>query len=415
MQILKYEMKKIFINKSAIISLIGLTIFTVFLLCFSISDATYVNKDGSNIEGIQAIKLLKSQKMKWNGYLTEDMIKKVLEQNRSINDEPQYADISDQDIQLSNMRYAQKQGFQDIRDSINNHYGEFRSYDYYLIDGLKPNVADKFDSNRINQLKTWLSSEDANSLTQKEKHYLITAAETLYTPLKYSYADGWQTALENSSKLLFALFFVVSILMAPVFSVEYQNGTDAILLSTEHGRKKGIRHKMIAGILSISMVYWVATILLYGVIFILFGYEGWDSPIQAYFSGYKSFYSITNIQAFISVVLLGYVACLFVGCLAMFLSAKAKSSFATIIFIVLVIIAPATISEFLEAGSLASKILSLFPDQMLNGWLLLRTFTFYDIGNHILTPYQILPVVYGALTIVLLPFTYQIFRKHQIK
>jgi ABC-type transport system involved in multi-copper enzyme maturation permease subunit len=425
MQILKYEMKKIFCKKSTVLSLIGLVIFLALNTIPYISSTSYTNADGTDTKGLEAVRLMKNDKMKWNGVLTTEAIRKVLEKNQAIISDKKYASIknigdtrmNDTQIKLSNMQYAEKQGFSDIRDLLNDSFCKIHYSDYYMTDRLKPDAAVRFYPNRVSQQKTFLLSKEADvHLTKNEKNYIINSAETLHTPLKYSYADGWMAAFEKSMAVTYGAVFIICILMASIFSVEYQTGSDAILLSTEHGRKKGIMYKLIAGLLSISLVYWITSFIVYGIIFMIFGVEGGDCPIQAHFEGWKSFYHITNSQAFWMIVLLGYLACLFIGVLAMYLSSKAKSSFATIVFLVLILMIPAVIGKSLDLnpGSLCGQILSVFPDQMLTSVNFVQTWTLYDIGGKVLTPFQILPVLYGLLTIVLLPMTYNTFRKRQV-
>lgn len=413
MQILKYELKKIFYRKSSIISLILLAACLGLMLFFSTSGITYTDKNGSDIKGINAIKPIKSAKMEWSGYLTIEKIRKVLKENESINSDSKYSGLKDDNIKLSNMQYSRKQGFEDIRDLINYSYEKPNSYDYNVIDKLNPKVADTFYLNRISQLKSFLSSSKASNLTKNEKEYLLTSEKTLTTPLKYSYADGFRKVFEESISVNFALSFVICILIAPVFSIEYQTGSDSILLSTKHGKKKGIIYKLIAGFLSTSIVYWISSALVYGSIFMIFGFDGSNSSLQASMEGWKSFYHITNLQAFCMVLLLGYLGCLFISILAMFLSSKVKSSFSTIIFLVLFIFIPSTVGKQMFKGSLWDKLLNLFPHQMLLGWPLITSYTFYDVGK-VLTPYQLLPVLYGVLAIILLPLTYRSFKKHQV-
>jgi ABC-type transport system involved in multi-copper enzyme maturation permease subunit len=425
MQILKYEMKKIFCKKSTVLSLIGLVIFLAINIIPYISAMHYTNADGTETNGLKAVRLMKNEKMKWNGLLTNENIKKVLEKNQAIQSDKKYASIknigdtrmNDAQLKLSNMQYAETQGFADIRDLIVDSFSKIHYFDYYKMDKLKPDAAGKFYPNRVSQIKTFLSSKELDiHLTEKEKSYLINSAETLHAPLKYSYSDGWMGALEKSAVVTYGTVFIICILMAQIFSVEYQTGSDAILLSTEHGRKNGIMYKLIAGLLSISLVYWITSFIVYGIIFMIFGVDGGDCPIQTHFEGWKSFYHITNSQAFWMVILFGYLACLFIGVLAMFLSSKAKSSFATIVFLLLILLVPAIIGKSLDisAESLCGIVLSLFPDKMLTGWEFIQTWSLYDICGKVLNPFQILSVLYGILTIVLLPMTYNAFRKRQV-
>ncbi len=414
LQILKYELKKIFCKKSSIISLVVLGICMGFMLFSCLSEISYSDAKGNHINGIKAVRLLRNEKMQWNGIISSETVRKVITKNSAINSYSQYKGMKESDIKLSNMQYSRKQGFMDIRELINLSYGEVHSYDYYLIDRLSPDVANTFYTNRVGQIKTLATSQEADYLTKNEKNYLIDSAKTLSTPFNYSYADGWLNALERSATVLFALAFVICILLAPVFSVEYQTCCDAILLSTEHGKRKGILYKLIAGLLSASLVYWITAGVVYCLMFTVFGIEGGDCPIQASFSGWKSFYHVTNIQSFWMVLILGYVGCMFIGSLTMFLSSKVKTSFATIILIFIFIMVPATIGKSLVTESVWNKIIDILPHQMLLGWTIFRTYILYDIGGKVVTPYEVLPVLYGILAVILLPFAYNSFRKHKI-
>ncbi|MBU3215793.1 ABC transporter permease [Clostridium estertheticum] len=423
LQILKYELKKIFCKRSAIISLIILAVY-LGISIFSSVRATWADvadAAGNGISGIKAINLVKNEKMKWNGIVTEKFIGNIIKENHEINSDSKYAGISKSgthlsksDTQLLNMQFYQKQGFMDIQDLITDSYCKIHFYDSNIIDRLSVDDAGRFYSNRVNNLKELLASDESSRLTKNEKEYLINSAQNLTTPLKYSYADGWLNALEKSATVIFALSFVICILMAPIFSVEYQTGSDVILLTTEHGKKKGIIYKLFAGLLSTSLVYWITVCIVFGFIFMIFGFEGGNSQIQASSYGWKSFYHITNSEALLMVLLLGYVGCLFISSLAMFLSSKVKTSFATIILLGLIIMLPSTIDQFLIVGSFWDKVLNMLPSQMLLGWRLLQTFTLYDFGGKVFTPYQILPVLYGIFISLLLPFAYRSFRKHQV-
>lgn len=414
LQILKYELKKIFYKKSSIISLVVLGICMGFMLFSCLSEISYSDAKGNQINGIKAVRMLRNEKMQWNGIISSETVRKVITKNSTINSDSQYKGMKESDIKLSNMQYSRKQEFMDIRELINLSYGEVYSYDYYLIDRLSPDVANMFYPNRVGQIKTLMTSQQADHLTKNEKNYLIDSAKTLSTPFNYSYADGWLNALERSATVLFALAFVICILLAPVFSVEYQTCCDAILLTTEHGKRKGIVYKLIAGLLSASLVYWITAGVVYCFMFTVFGVEGGDCPIQASFSGWKSFYHVTNIQSFWMVLILGYVGCMFIGSLTMFLSSKVKTSFATIILIFIFIMVPATIGKSLVTESAWNKIIDILPHQMLLGWNIFRTYILYDIGGKVVTPYEVLPVLYGILAVILLPFAYNSFRKHKI-
>lgn len=117
----------------------------MILTCFyNIQTVQYRNHDGSSVSGIVAISKLKESKSKWNGELTTEQIRRVLQTNQNIlEDNPSYYPGTP-DITLSNKVYSLTQEFSDIRDMINSSYNSFNSHDYYLIDSLSLNKASLF-------------------------------------------------------------------------------------------------------------------------------------------------------------------------------------------------------------------------------------------------------------------------------
>ncbi|WP_253205930.1 hypothetical protein [Clostridium estertheticum] len=77
----------------------------------------------------------------------------------------------------------------DIQDLITDSYCKIHFYDSNIIDSLSVDDAGRFYSNRVNNLKELLASDESSRLTKNEKEYLINSAQNLTTPLKYSYAD----------------------------------------------------------------------------------------------------------------------------------------------------------------------------------------------------------------------------------
>ena len=171
-----YEIKKVFSKKGSKVALIFIFIVISVVLSFIIGDNKYVNRNGDAESGISAMLKVRELKKEWSGELTEDVLRKIIEEN---------VRISQTDI-----AYCQRQGFMDIRDLLNCDYGEFNDYNYYLADSLSPDEAVDFYSNRIKNLKNWLETDGKDQFSEKEKSYLIRAYEKMKTPLYYDYQAG---------------------------------------------------------------------------------------------------------------------------------------------------------------------------------------------------------------------------------
>ncbi|OPJ61442.1 hypothetical protein [Clostridium oryzae] len=407
-----YELKKILRRKSTIIAVGVLLIGITLTLVSNINngyDNSWVDASGKSIYGIKAIEKKKEIMSRWSGLLTQEAIAKVIEKNRQIVNNPKYKTKDG----LSNQGYAKTQGFDDIRTLINYSFGGFQSYDDRTVDSLKPKAAERFYTNRIDTLKKWLGRSDIKDMySKKEKKFFINLAETLKTPLRYSYATGWKILLDSCSSVLYALAIFICVLLAPVFAQEYQCGADSIFLSTKNGKRKAILMKLLSAFTVTSIIYWIFFLGFSGVIFFVFGVDGASAPIQTN-DYWKSFYHITNIEAFWRMAVLGYIGCLALGSFTLLLSARLKTSFSSIIVSFLIIMGPALLGQA-SNSNLVQKIMMVFPYQTLGGNMILMKYQLYEIFGKIFTPFQFLPVEFIVIAIVLVPFTYYGFKKHEV-
>lgn len=65
---------------------------------------------------------------------------------------------------------------------------------------------------------------------------------------QYGYYVGWEIIISAFELLMFAVL-AVCIVIAPVFSGEYQAGTDAVILSGKYGKTRLITAKILAALL----------------------------------------------------------------------------------------------------------------------------------------------------------------------
>lgn len=74
----------------------------------------------------------------------------------------------------------------------------------------------------------------------------------------------------------------ICICLASVFAGEYQNGTDKILLTTKYGKSKGVKAKIIASYIFATLVFTIYLIFAIGSVFLMFGTDGGNLPIQLF-------------------------------------------------------------------------------------------------------------------------------------
>ena len=96
--------------------------------------------------------------------------------------------------------------------------------------------------------------------------------------IKIGYVDGWLSTSQNMVRVFVALALVVIIMLAPIFSGEYE-GVDNIILTSKYGKTKCATAKVAAGILTaiLTTALVAAFNLLLALIF--YGTEGLDCSI----------------------------------------------------------------------------------------------------------------------------------------
>ena len=107
---LRFEIKKIFSkpkNKIAVVLLFVVLIITSIL---TINRVEYVDENGNHSVGISASHHLREAKNEWAGYLTEDTLRKVIDENKAINNSNKFLIILRLtalcvDIKLSNWNF----------------------------------------------------------------------------------------------------------------------------------------------------------------------------------------------------------------------------------------------------------------------------------------------------------------------
>lgn len=404
-----FEIKKILskpINKIAFLLLVVVLCVVSFL---AIDYVNYIDENGESVRGRAAAQALKSEKAQWAGYITEDVLIKVLEENTRINNSEEYLS---NDLKENEKAYAKKQGFSDIREMINRAFCEFQEYNYYRADSVTTDDIGSFYDRRTASLTEWLNSDyQKDYYSEEEKQFLITQYEKLETPFYYKSADGWEALLEYLSAIIMLIVLITGFLVSGIFSDEIQLKADSVFFSTKHGRNKGVIAKITAGFIIVTMIYWVMILLFSVIVLSTLGFDGANCAIQNGFPYWKSFYNITYLQGYLLAVLGGYLGSLFILALSMFASAKTHSkAFAvTIPFILLFI------PSFLSGISVLSEILGLLPDQLLQIPMAIKTFNLYQIGGKVIGAVPIIMFLYVVLYLVLIPVLYTMYRKTEIK
>ena len=404
---LRHELCKLFARpsgKAALLLLAVLVAVSTFFACH----VRYTDEEGQTQYGLSAVRQLRADQKAWAGPLDEAQLRRAIQANLDVRTSP---DAQSEDVVRQDMAFHRQQAFEAIRDLLNSAYSEdFQAFDYFTADTLTPEDAPDFYANRVRLLQQWLE-DNAFAFSQAEQNYLVQQYQALETPMYVDYTTGWQQFYEFSPTVIIILCLFACFLVSGIFSQEGQWKTDAIFFTTFHGRGRGVSAKVGAGLLLLTVLYWVPFLLFGGITLAFLGADGAGCPVQLY--AWKSLYNLTLGQGALLIALGGYLGTLFLGLLSMWVSAKSGSTVLAAVLPFAVIFLPALMLG--DINTLLSNILGLLPDKLLQINRDLAYFDLYQLGDSVMGAIPILLVLYTVLTLLFIPLLYKTYQHKQLK
>ena len=156
------------------------------------------------------------------------------------------------------------------------------------------------------------------------------------------YVDGWLSTSRNMVRVFTALAFAVIIMLAPIFSGEYE-GVDNIILTSKYGKTKCATAKVVAGILTaiLTTALIVAFILFLALAF--YGTEGLNCSILFAPSEYVEAFIPFNITCGTLLkyqILLAFTCTLSITGITLLLSAISKNQIVALIIAMAIFLFP---------------------------------------------------------------------------
>lgn len=266
-----------------------------------------------------------------------------------------------------------------------------------------PAVADRLQAPLDDGMRgTWTySPAERDFWTQKQ--------EQVSEPFTYGYVGGWEDMLACLGFLALAMV-AVCVALTPVFAGEYQDKTDAVLLSARYGRSKLVAAKIVASFLFATAYFALCALVVVGVPLVFFGAEGGGLPLQNLAVTIP--YNLTMAQAALIGIGLAYLITLALAALTLALSSRLRSVLAIFAIDVAIIF----LSGIVGAGGngILQHILYLFPLNALVDQPLFAACVSYPFGPVVLDLQAMLVAVQLVVLLVCLPVAVVSFRRHQV-
>lgn len=436
---IKYELKKLFTNRFVIAMLIITAILTVALAAVSYHHYT--------AGYMPAEKILLKKGVLTEITVNEDNVGELLKRyDEIINDDSNYDYIDSSASGRNGGRYLYGKYADEVDRQIDEIYEKYNNNGIVSQEGM-----DEISKVRSYQISDEVYPEFAvlHYILSDFTHRQLTLNPDMYNgtfwELSFGYTDndesdpcytegynkrtlyeiehgitydrnfGWQEITDSGQNMVpLLLALTVAVASVVLFTGEYTGGTDVLIMSSRHGRKRAVTSKIIAGsIFSVAatVYYLLLLLIVYGCFFSL---DGAGSSSQTFIGGRTWSY----IECF------GFMAvCCILCILAITMTALAVSSFCnktllSVLIIFVIVFAPFLLqfAVYLGDNPLLNNIVDTLSINAILHFFNYSHYSLFSIGSQTaVLDYNLLTAPFAVIQIILsLPFIGLGWKTHRI-
>lgn len=405
--LIKYEFLKILRKKSTLIVMAASLLITAFFFGLPVLQFQTYNQDGV-LQGLAGIQYEKEQYTEISVPLTNEYVTKTIREVQELFEDPENVGYDGNEQFLIEDAYwngiAPRESLLDL---IAGNYADPNvSAGYSALPDLDVSDGTDFYQARQDKIEKILN-DSSKELSEAEKDYWRNLNSKVEEPFQYGYYEGWEVIISAFELLMFAVL-AVCIVIAPVFSGEYQAGTDAVLLSGKYGKTKLTTAKILAALFFGVLAFTLHVLLAFGLPLAAFGTDGWNLPLQI--NGTTVPYPLTFLEGTLINLGVIYLVLLAMIGVTLFLSARMKSPYLVLTVVVPVLFVPMFLSPNGTSG-IYNLLVFLTPYKSLVPNF--GSYLSYQFGPVVLDAFAVRTVLYAVLALILLPLAGRGFRRHQ--
>ena len=229
-------------------------------------------------------------------------------------------------------------------------------------------------------------------------------------PFKYIYSCGSLFLSQGLGVMMLIIMLLSALCLTTVFTIEYRQRTDQIVLSSRNGRKETYLVKLCAGLSVIIASTVFATGLLTVLIFVIYGSSGFDSIVQL--SSIFSAYPFSMGQFIIIQMVIMITVVIMYAVFAMVVSIFTKNSLAVMgmMFGAYLFGELDVLSD--KAGNI-SFLRTLMPSYVISMHSL-SEYRMLNIGGKLFTIYVASPILYLLISIILTVIGSMVYERGQV-
>jgi hypothetical protein len=355
MHLMFLEMKRVIKSRMTWILLLIAVGLSVMISYQVVSEAqyNYVDENGKQVRitGIDAIRTYKEKMRPYEGAVTEAKLRNALETFQEVCKEYVKGDGENIPRDVYYNKLVPNAYFLNMISVVYPRSGD----EYEALSKVSPDDITDFYKDRSEALKSYVEAKypgNENVLRQVQR-----LNEKVRTP--FVFKEGYTN--DNSINLcilIFLLVLICAMVVSPIFSAEYQNGSDDILRCTKNGRVKFAIVKLCSSLMIIFAMFAVCIFIFVLTVNTAYGWDSMQSSAQM--MSVFSFAPFTVGQEQGITILTGLLTLLAAACFTLFFSAKCHNSTTALIIAIAFCILPAIIHSVWH-GNIANFLTCVFP------------------------------------------------------
>lgn len=155
----------------------------------------------------------------------------------------------------------------------------------------------------------------AAAITDIEK--VVSKSEKLEQPMRLGYAEGWKNLNNDLIDFITIIVLVVPSILLPLFGEDPKTKMRPLYLTTKYGKKSLVNAKVLVGLQICATIYLLAVGIFSIIKLSILGFEGANLPIQNSVQYFFCPYNITYLQQYGLNVVIGFLALLMIGGIAL--------------------------------------------------------------------------------------------------
>lgn len=352
MHILFLELKRVIKSRMTWILLVIAIALSVIvsLRVVSLARYTYVDKSGNQItiSGMDAIHANQEKMQPYEGEIAESTLQNALKTEQDLF--KQYGEDFPMDVYRTKL--VPIEPFLNMISEVYPKSGD----EYEALAKVDPDELTSFYQQRSETLKNEIEAKypgNKNVLQQVQR-----LNEKVSTPFEFHYGYD-SNASDNLELLIFVLVLISTMIVSPIFSAEYQNGSDDILRCTKNGRAKFAIIKLLSSLIITLIMFVICALAFVLIVNTAYGWNSLHTSTQVLMSA-LNFVPFMMGQEQGLTILAGLLTLWAVTCFTLFLSTKCRNSTTTLIIAFAFCLLP-TILFSVGQGNVINLLTCLLP------------------------------------------------------